>query len=107
MNRIAAAALAGLLIAGSQTAAMAQPAGDAPPGSRPYCNAQWRDMVAANTTNGQTRGDFMNRCLTEPREGGGIFGDTPVWIPLAAAAGVIAVVALVASSGSSDHPQSP
>lgn len=78
----------GALVAGFQTAAMAQPVGGgAPEGSRAFCEARWNamagahtesydafmdkcmsceakwdDMVATNTTDGQTRDSYMRRC---------------------------------------------
>ncbi|HEY5071312.1 MAG TPA: hypothetical protein VII63_04695 [Caulobacteraceae bacterium] len=103
MKKIAAAVLAGLLAAGGQGAALAQPSGGDGPGTRPYCNAQWRDMVAAGTTGNQTRTQFMQHCLADrPREGA--YFTTGALVLGGVAAGLIA---LEATSSNNDHPASP
>jgi len=105
MKKIAAAVLAGLLAAGTQGLAMAQPSGDDGPGTRPYCNAQWRDMVAAGTTGNQTRSEFMQHCLADrPRAGGYFNGETGALILGGFAVGLIA---LEATYSNNDHPSSP
>jgi len=67
MQKTAIAILAGIFTAATVTGVSAQPAPGHEVGTRPYCNGVWREKVENNTTGGETRYDFMKRCVVEPR----------------------------------------
>jgi hypothetical protein len=126
MRNLLLTVMLGVVVAGYQTGAMAQPAGGgAAEGSRAYCEARWNatagahtesydafmnkclscrarwdDMVASNTTAGQNRSAYLRKCSKGAYWTGG-------WTPaigLLALAGGITAIAVSSSGG---HPASP
>lgn len=59
MRKMLTAAVAGLALAGFQTAALAQ---GAAPGSYASCVDKWGGLVATHATGGQTEAHFMDKC---------------------------------------------
>jgi hypothetical protein len=59
MRKMLTAVIAGLALAGFQTAAMAQ---SAAPGTYAYCTDKWSGLVATHATGGQSGAQFMDKC---------------------------------------------
>jgi hypothetical protein len=125
MRKLLMTVTVGALVAGLQTAAVAQPA----QGSRAYCEAKWNaaagahtesydafmdkcmsceakwdDMVATNTTEGQDRSEYLKKCSRGAYWVGGGTNLVAPGIGLAVLGGGLLYIAL---DNDHDHPVSP
>ncbi len=109
MKKTILAAVAGLALLTSQTAAFAQTeesSGPAP-GTVAYCTHKWDDMVSQNATGTQDRDDFMRSCVP-PRHEGGYYDDHRDTLALLGFGGLIGGIVLLAfTEGDRGHPVSP